>query len=368
MGKWFVTLLEVLPEASPLPEPQPEPQPGPDGTLLLLAAAGVIIAVLLAAVIGLLLRQRKRQAPPLEEPSETAPASPPARQPACAPEPPAPVGAVAVGKLHEQGARAEQQDSFGVSDEALLPTHGLLAVVADGMGGLADGGKVSAQAVEAILDGFMSGQGRYPPEQQLLLLARQAVRAVDRLLGAEGQRKSGSTLAVGLVRDGAFSFLSIGDSRICLLRQGALVQLNREHIYKNQLALKAVNGEMPLQDAWEDPKGAGLVSFLGMGALTQLDWPADPIRLLPGDKIILMSDGVYNALSEAELTAALAGEPAQAAAAIREAIAAKAYTNQDNYTAVILGCGAGSAQPAAAAPAAAADSAPLPQTEDVAAQ
>lgn len=295
----------------------------------LLTAAGLLIAALAVAaavLLALLVRRKRTPPPPQEEEAVTVP------------EQETTVGTVKIGKLHEQGARAEQQDSFGVSDEALLPTHGLLAVVADGMGGLADGGKVSAQAVETILDGFMSCQGKYPPEQQLLLLAQQAVRAVDRLLGAEGKRKSGSTLAVGLVKDGAFSFLSVGDSRISLLRQGALVQLNREHVYKNQLALRAVNGELTLQEACEDPKGAGLISFLGMGALTQLDWPAGPIRLLPGDKLILMSDGVYNALSEEELTAALDGEPEQAAGALRQAIAAKGYTNQDNYTAVILGC------------------------------
>lgn len=52
-----------------------------------------------------------------------------------------------------------------------------------------------------------------------------------------------------------------------------------------------------------------------------------------------MSDGVYNALSGRELTQALQEEPEQAAQAIQAAIRAKNYANQDNYTAVILGCG-----------------------------
>ena len=52
---------------------------------------------------------------------------------------------------------------------------------------------------------------------------------------------------------------------------------------------------------------------------------------------MLMSDGVYNALSQAELTACLAGTPEQAAVELEETIRAKKYSNQDNYTAVILG-------------------------------
>lgn len=50
---------------------------------------------------------------------------------------------IRVGKLHGQGARNYQQDSFGVSDPELLEGSGLLAVVADGMGGLSDGDKTA---------------------------------------------------------------------------------------------------------------------------------------------------------------------------------------------------------------------------------
>lgn len=243
---------------------------------------------------------------------------------------------VRIGKLHEQGERSGQQDCFGVSDESLIDSHGLLAVVADGMGGLSDGDKVSTAAVEAILDGFTLYQGKGTPEQQLLLLAGQARESVNKLLGVSGFGRSGSTLAMGILREGMFSFVSIGDSRIGLYRGGVLMQLNREHIYRNKLALDAVNGELSFPEVYADPKGSGLTSFLGMGALKHLDMPAEPVRLLPGDKLILMSDGVYNALESGELESCLAEEPEKAAEALRLAIQEKGYTNQDNYTAVII--------------------------------
>ncbi|MCI9143011.1 MAG: SpoIIE family protein phosphatase [Lachnospiraceae bacterium] len=248
-------------------------------------------------------------------------------------------GLLKIGKLHEQGERAGQQDCFGVSDESLIPDRGLLAVVADGMGGLSDGDRVSAVAVEAVLDSFTLYQGKCTPEQQLTLLARQAVESVNGFLGASGQSKSGCTLLMGLVRDGMFTFLSVGDSRVCLYRRGELMQLNREHIYRNKLALSAVNGEISLQEAYADPKGNGLVSFVGMGALAYMDMPAGPMRLVAGDKLLLMSDGVYNALEEEELKQALEAEPEEAVERLRKAIEEKAYTNQDNYTAVVIGYG-----------------------------
>lgn len=249
------------------------------------------------------------------------------------------VEAVRIGKLHEQGERSGQQDCFGVSDESLMQTHGLLVVVADGMGGLSDGDKVSEVAVRAALDYFTMYQGKCTPEQLLLMLAKQAVEGVNGFLGASGLHKSGSTMVMGLVKEGAFSFLSIGDSRICLYRHGILMQLNREHTYKAKLALDAVNGELPLQEVYTDSRRSGLISFLGMGALAYLDMPEEPLKLVAGDKLLLMSDGVYNALEEGELTECLDGDVEEAVERLQKAIREKGYTNQDNYTAVIVECG-----------------------------
>ena len=268
-----------------------------------------------AAAVSVWLRRRKK-APPVSETDAQW------------------TGAVTVEKLHEQGARSGQQDCFFVSPAE--ETAGVLAVVADGMGGLTDGDRVSQAAVSAMAQGFYHAQGT--PQQVLLQLAEQANSAVNRLLGEDGAYRSGSTLTAGLIRGGAFHYLSIGDSRICLYRRGVLYQLNREHVYRNELFIGYVNGEETLAEAAGHPKAAGLTSFLGMGRLKYIDLPAEPVSVLPGDRFILMSDGVYNALTRQELAAALSQEPGQAAQALDNAIRAKGYQNQDNYTAVILNC------------------------------
>lgn len=243
-------------------------------------------------------------------------------------------GNIIVEKLHEQGARPGQQDSFFVSPAE--DSIGLLAVVADGMGGLSDGDKVSQTAVSAMAQGFYHAQGT--PQQVLIQLTEQANTAVNQFLGSDGICRSGSTLTAGLIRDGAFHYLSVGDSRICLYRQGILYQLNREHVYQNELYVRYVNGEETLEEAAAHTKAAGLTSFLGMGQLKYIDLPAEPVAICPGDRFLLMSDGVYHALTTEEFIAALKKGPGQTAQALEEAIRAKGYGNQDNYTAVILNC------------------------------
>ncbi len=306
--------VEMTALPAPSPEETPEGQTGAWGALAspwLSIALGVCALGLLAGNIAQFLRRRKKLPPP----------------------------GVSVGRVHAQGARQYQQDCLAVSDPAALGRQGLLAVVADGMGGLSDGEKLSAAAVEAALGAFAASIGTEPPEQLLLTLAKRSTQAVNRVLGPDNYRKGGTTLLLGLIRGGRFYWLTVGDSHIYLLRSGGLVLLNREHVYANELALRSVNGEMSAAEACSNSEGGGLVSYLGMGALKYADIPAEPVEIVPGDKFILMSDGVYNALEPGEMRTLLDGPAETAAARLGQAIAAKGYPNQDNYTAVILECG-----------------------------
>lgn len=308
MPEWMTELLETQQLTLPL--------------WLSAVILGLTVILLIWVIVLLILSRRRKPIKPIAVSSDT-------------------LATIHIGKLHDQGAREYQQDSFGISDEKAFSTMGLLAVVADGMGGLADGDRVSTTLVETALDGFMYSQGQGTLEQVLLTLTAWSVQEVNRLLGSENYRKSGSTLVMGLIRENLFSWVSVGDSRIYLYRSGQLLQLNREHDFKHKLVLQAVNGEIPLQDVYTDKRSSGLISFLGMGPLECIDLPVEPLRLLPEDKLVLMTDGVYNALEDSEIIAALALDEDAAPEALHKAIQEKGFQDQDNYTAVILTCKAG---------------------------
>ena len=238
-------------------------------------------------------------------------------------------------KVHGIGTRESQQDSFSVSPTELLDSKGVLAVVADGMGGLSDGDKVSQLVVSTMMEGFFAGEEA--PQQRLYRLVQEANRAVNHYLGGKNSR-SGSTVVAGLLQDHQFYYISVGDSRIYLHRNGQLMQMNREHIYRNELMQDAVNQGKSIEDAFRAERGGSLTSYLGMGQLKYVDAPAAPIQVQPGDKLILMSDGVYNTLTHGELEDCLVQPAQEAAKQIETLIKEKAMTHQDNYTAVILSC------------------------------
>ena len=246
---------------------------------------------------------------------------------------------VMIGNLHHIGARESQQDSFGVSDftDAALYQHkGLLAVVADGMGGLSDGATISGMITSSLLQNFASTGLSQDPALELLSMVSQANREVNQYL-AGNTGKSGSTVVAVWIRGSQLYFISVGDSRIYLLRNGALTQLNREHTYGAELDELAAMGKISLEEARSDGQRHALTSFIGMGELEHIDRSMHPLHLSPGDKVLLMSDGVFGTVPDEEI-ARLAG-PADALTAaqnLENAVLAAQKPGQDNFTAIVV--------------------------------
>ncbi len=238
-----------------------------------------------------------------------------------------------IGTVHNIGGRSGQQDSFDVVNCAA----GTLAVVADGMGGLSDGDKVSQKIVATM----RSDSSRIRPGQTDHVLCQMVAHAnqeVNRMLGAARQYKCGSTLLAVLVENNTMQWITVGDSRIYLYRGGSLIQINREHIYCTELLEKAINAKMSFMDALRDPQVDRLSSFIGMGDLKHVDICLNRLELCAGDRILLMSDGVFNTLSNAEIARVIrsSSDAAVAAARLEERVLQKNAPNQDNFTCVIL--------------------------------
>ena len=241
---------------------------------------------------------------------------------------------IKIGNAQDIGARNEQQDSFGISDmrEEAVQTKGVLAVVADGMGGMSNGSQYSKLTVRTALQSFNNEAPEKNDEMTLLRILRRITDAVE----SSGLEGGGSTFVGVLVREKLLHFISVGDSRIYLMRNGGLIQLNREHVYGRELDDMAASGRIDAAEAAADPQRAALTSFIGISSEMKVDRNIRPITLYSGDKIVLMSDGIYGFISEGEIKELLLQEPMPAAEAIRKAVIAKKSPYQDNLTIVIL--------------------------------
>lgn len=247
-----------------------------------------------------------------------------------------PIPGISLGKIHDIGRRDYQQDSFGQT--AVLRNTGILAVLADGMGGLSGGERVSQKIVmEALTFGSTLQANQVPTALPGMVAGIN--RAVNQMLGPKGLYTSGSTVVSALITGNALRWISVGDSRVYLYRDGQISQLSRDHDLLQDWMPDILEGKRSMAEALRDPNGRKLTSFIGMGELRHVDYNRTPIPLLPGDRVLLMSDGVYGTVSDAEMAAILrdCGSVQLAASHIGQRIMGAALPYQDNYTLIVLG-------------------------------
>lgn len=239
-----------------------------------------------------------------------------------------------------QGARERQEDAFTLSkleDEALVREKGVLAVVADGMGGLSVGEEASQVAVEVFCREYALLQPPASPQQALQRALRIANYAVfDRAFKDGEDVEMGTTLTAALIHGDRLYWVSAGDSRLYHFRAENLSQLTRDHTYANELKEEVRNGRITREEAERHPERGYLTSYLGLQHIPEIDEGPAPLALQPGDAVLVCSDGLYNALAPREMAAILRNGSVHAAEQLVKAALEKNLKHQDNITVVVL--------------------------------
>lgn len=244
--------------------------------------------------------------------------------------------ALQIANLQGQGERERQEDSFAIAnaaDAALQKSQGLLALVADGMGGMEDGKAASQWAVECFLQLFQEREEDIPG-----WFYRSAHAVSDEVFRQFGGR-SGTTLVSVHIQGERLHWLSVGDSGIFLSRNGGVFQLNREHTCLNRLFLQELEREViDKERAISDPDAPRLTSFVGIDRLTEVDLSLRPMELQRGDVLLLCSDGISGVLTPPELMECMSLEPEEGCALLERMVLEKNVMGQDNYTGVLISC------------------------------
>ena len=247
----------------------------------------------------------------------------------------------AAGNAQHVGARPDQEDAFGFSDpqdKSFLAHGGFLGVVADGMGGLANGSEASHAAVRAFLCAY---EAKSPDESVRAALGRSLHEANRAVLAVAEKASSsdgvGTTLAAAVIVGDSLHWISAGDSRIYVLHNEHLTRVTADHIYAKELNEQVALGKISRAEAQSHSERAFLTSHLGQRNVREVDRNVRDFPLRPGDCVILCSDGLYRALSEAEITEAFQGDLQGACDSwIRRALE-KERAHQDNLTVIALG-------------------------------
>ena len=276
-------------------------------------AAGAMLALALLLVL-VLIRKRKRKKKAESDGEEPVT------------EQPAPLPVLELANLQGIGSREEQQDAFGISRMARMEEDGLLAVLCDGMGGMAEGGRIAAETAAEMVAMFPWEDDGAVPEW-----VRQRSGRVYQQFRGHG----GTTLVAALLRGRSLSFWCVGDSDLFLLREGTLYELNVRQEFRNDLILRALEGAFPVEDAFTDPQAGALSEYIGKEDV-KCDYTYLPFSLRPEDALLLCSDGVSDTLTLKQIREAMALPPQACCDKLEEEILAAGRPNQDNYTAIVM--------------------------------
>jgi len=233
------------------------------------------------------------------------------------------------------GTRDEQEDYAFVSANR----DKVIAAVCDGMGGHENGKLASVMTIEK----FKELYEKKDPVELFPEFYLKAVDILDELVyylkNEYGERAgAGTTFVAAAINDNELSWLSVGDSRLYILRDDELVQVTRDHNYLLQLnQMKQENEISESQYIAETAKGEALISYIGMGGIEIMDINHSPFKLIANDTVLLSTDGLYKSLNDNEIKQCLRiANTEDALVALIAKVEAKAHKFQDNTTCIVI--------------------------------
>ena len=232
-----------------------------------------------------------------------------------------------VFQLSRRGGREKNEDRMGYS----YTRDAVLFLLADGMGGHPQGEMAAQIALQTLSTLFQRDAKPSLPSVQGFLATgvmaahHQIIRYASEQALMDTPR---TTLVAGLIQDGELHWAHCGDSRLYVVRDGALLSRTRDHSYIEAQASAGASTEGVNRNV--------LFTCLGSTVRPMFD-VAGPLKLREGDKLLLCSDGLWGSVDDDDIVSMLASVPvADAVPALVERALLTAGERSDNVTVIAL--------------------------------
>ena len=207
------------------------------------------------------------------------------------------------GKLYtaiaQTAGKREVQADIG---RTIVKDGEAMFLLADGIG-RGEKGRYAAQiAVDSVSRMFeAAGTGEYPK-----YFFSDAFRAANAgILRHIPDASAGASLLCAVMKQGYLYYALAGDCRLYLMRGGRLWQISEGQTIGSLARQAYRQGKLPREYALSVANDNRTCNFVGKDGFSQLEICEVPVSLKRGDRILLASDGVTQALTEQELAAAM---------------------------------------------------------------
>jgi protein phosphatase len=206
--------------------------------------------------------------------------------------------------------------AYQVSAENPLPS--VLAIVSDGIGGHR-GGEVAAEIAVDFISQIVAQSNAEEPIQTLQEAVHTASQAIAQRSNDDPALKGmGATCACTWVIGSRLYTASIGDSRIYLLRRGEIWRLTTDHTWIQEALDKGI---LTPDQAKGHPNAHVIRRYLGSPEPPDVDTRMkvqedesdtqaranQGMRLIPGDTLMLCTDGLTDLVSDEEIRTTVRG-------------------------------------------------------------
>jgi PPM family protein phosphatase len=233
--------------------------------------------------------------------------------------------------------------SLNLDDETRIygGSQGKLLIVADGMGGEAEGERASTIAVDAVTTYVLNSlawcfrleenaeQDFEEHLKEALVACQDSIKAVS---ARHPEMKSmGTTMTMAYIVWPRAFVVHVGDSRCYLLRDGELQQITTDHTMG---AILAQVGEKPPDDARSSSMRHVLWNVLG-GRSDELSVDLYKLTLQRNDTLLLCTDGLYGMVPDDELQSVLTSNRSAESACHKLLDMANTAGGSDNITLIV---------------------------------
>jgi serine/threonine protein phosphatase PrpC len=195
-----------------------------------------------------------------------------------------------ISEFSSPGPYAKNEDA----SKAMVFSDGhAIALVADGVGGESQGEIASSFIVERLMEAWRTNSN----DSLTILATRINSELIDqvRLLGLP-PRVYTTLTGISISPSGLLSGIHVGDSRGLILRGDGVQQLTNDHTEAQRLLRE---GKLTKSEYKNYPRKHILESAMGMSPIPSIQ--EFHFRLQSNDRVLVMSDGVYNKISKREI-------------------------------------------------------------------
>jgi protein phosphatase len=207
---------------------------------------------------------------------------------------------------------------------------GWLYAVADGVGGAQEGEVASKLAVRTLLAAYYESY-RETPADRLREAFVEANRVVyEQASEQPGPHRMSTTLVAAAILGQQLTLANVGDSRAYLIREREIRQITRDH---SVVARLVIEGVITPEQAESHPRRHVISRSIGAAPEVRVDLFEE--AFLPGDRLLLCSDGLTEHVTDDEIVAAMQGEDPEAS--VQQLVdVAKERGSTDNITVLLV--------------------------------